>query len=126
MVYTTKQTKFAAMFLLYLMTSLLTAILCQTDAVKVYIRRCESIRSDIKINKIHIDKINNVWLASSDGVIKLDSFGVLQSHYFENYDFIDIVSDKKDNIWATTEDAIYHLNDGKISPYLTIMLKYHV
>jgi outer membrane protein OmpA-like peptidoglycan-associated protein len=98
------------------MTSLLTAILCQSDAVKVYISRCESIRSDIKINKIHIDKINNVWLASSDGVIKLDSFGVLLNHFYENFNFIDIVSDKKDNIWATTEDAIYHLNDGKNFP----------
>jgi outer membrane protein OmpA-like peptidoglycan-associated protein len=85
----------------------------QVDSTKVAIQRFSAITSDARVNKTYIDDRNVIWLASNRGLIETVSDGSKAKTYLENTEILDVVSDRRNNVWAASQNALHQLSNNQ-------------
>ena len=84
------------------------------DKWKIY-NTSNSLLPSNKIRKIKKDSKNNLWLATSEGLVKYHKeFKVVLSQEKNgiiNDDFVSLDIDKNDKIWAGTNNGLYSYKD---------------
>jgi outer membrane protein OmpA-like peptidoglycan-associated protein len=88
----------------------------QEEGGKVAITRFEKVRTDQKVNKVHIDSRNLLWLATDRGVFKSSGDGGTFQEYLESHTFTDVTSDNKNRIWAGGKQNIFNVETGTSYP----------
>jgi outer membrane protein OmpA-like peptidoglycan-associated protein len=88
----------------------------QEESGKVAITRFEKVRTDQKVNKVHIDSRNLLWLATDRGVIKSSGDGVTFQKFLESHTFTDVTSDNKNRIWAGGKQDVFNVETGTSYP----------
>lgn len=83
--------------------------LSQIDSAKVAITRFDRVNSDVRVNNIFIDEKNVIWLASSKGLIETTGDASKFNIYFGGTEMKDVASDRKDNIWSASANALFNL-----------------
>jgi len=81
----------------------------QIDSSKVAITRFDKVSTDARVNNIYIDDKNVIWLAGSKGLIETTGDAGKFNIHFPNTEMIDVISDKRDNIWSASSNALYNL-----------------
>jgi len=81
----------------------------QIDSSKVAITRFDKVSTDARVNNIYIDDKNVIWLATSKGLIETTGDGSKFNIHFPNTEMRDVVSDRRDNIWSASSNALYNL-----------------
>ncbi len=81
----------------------------QSDSSKVAITRFDKVSSDARVNNIYIDDKNVIWLASSKGLIETTGDGSKFNIHFPNTEMQDVTSDRRDNVWSASANALYNL-----------------
>ncbi|MBK9257483.1 MAG: OmpA family protein [Saprospiraceae bacterium] len=88
------------------------SLISQSDTSKVAISRFDKVRTDQKVNKIHIDSRNLMWLATDKGVIKSSGDGSTFQEYLSGKNIADIVTDSKNRVWAGSKNTIFNVETG--------------
>lgn len=94
---------------LYAILIMSTGLTGQIDSSKVAITRFEKVSTDARVNGIFIDDKNVIWLANSKGLTETTGDGSKFNTFFQNTEMKDVTSDRKDNIWAASSNAIFNL-----------------
>lgn len=98
--------KFPVLILFALLTSIRMS--GQADTSTVAITRFDKVNPEAKVFNTFIDEKNVIWLASSKGLIETTGDGSKFITHFENTSMRDVTSDRKDNIWAASSNAVYN------------------
>jgi outer membrane protein OmpA-like peptidoglycan-associated protein len=94
-----------------LMVSNLQSLFAQADTTaNVAISRFDKVVSDARVNRTFIDDRNVIWLASNRGLIETVSDGSRTVRHLEDLEILDVVADKKGNVYAASQYAIHHIN----------------
>jgi len=99
----------AVKYVLLFLVLINQAVGAQTDSSKVSISAFDKVSSDTRVNNIFIDEKNVIWLASSKGLIETTGDGSKFITHFANTEMIDVVSDKRDQVWCASASALYNL-----------------
>lgn len=79
----------------------------QTDSSRVSISIFEKVSSDTRVNNIHIDSRNIIWLATNKGLIETTGDGSKFNIHFEGTEILSVTADKRDNVWAAGKSIIF-------------------
>ncbi len=94
--------------LLFLILNVFPLFSQEGDSPKLSISRFEKVSTDASVYKTFIDEKNILWLASNKGLIETNGDGSRFEIHFPSTEIKDVVSDRRDNIWAASNDAIYN------------------
>jgi outer membrane protein OmpA-like peptidoglycan-associated protein/sugar lactone lactonase YvrE len=84
----------------------------QNESGKIAITRFEKVRTDQKVNKVHIDNRNLLWLATNKGIIKSSGDGGTFQEYLTNLYFSSVTTDNKNRVWAGGNNYLYNVETG--------------
>ncbi len=96
---------FSILFISFLMASL--SLLGQVDSSRVSISIFEKVSTDTRVNSIHIDNKNIIWLATNKGLIETTGDGNKFIVHFEGTEIMSVTADKRDNIWAAGSNIVF-------------------
>ena len=80
------------------------------------ISRFEKIQPQLKVNNIVVDEKNIIWLATNDGLKETLGDGSKLNTYLDGLNVVDVITDKRNNVFAATENAIYNVRSGEKYP----------
>lgn len=92
---------------LILSIALSSSLLGQIDSSRVSITIFEKVSSDTRVNNIHIDNKNIIWLATNKGLIETTGDGSKFNIHFDGTEILSVTADKRDNIWAAGRNIIF-------------------
>ncbi|MEZ4910482.1 MAG: OmpA family protein [Saprospiraceae bacterium] len=77
------------------------------------ISRFEKVKPELKINNILVDEKNIIWLATNDGLLETLGDGSKLNSFLSGINVTDILIDKRNNVYATSEQTVYNVRSGE-------------